>query len=396
MRIGIFSQCYLPTNNGVVASVETFRKELEKHGHQYFIFAPETPGYEEITTAAGGPEYVFRFPAFTWPGQKNYPIAWPINRREVIHLIKNLKLDIIHAQHLFTIGRLGQVVAKELNIPFVFTYHTLIEEYTHYVPLVGSLAKKYIIKMSRDFCNDSEKIITPSPSMKKILEGYGVTKPILAIPTGVNIEALQHPFRRDDIRQMWGIPENKHILLYVSRMAKEKNVGFLLEAFRQLVRLREHRLGRIDIHLLMVGGGPELDSFKKKVTGWGLESAVTFTDMVKPELAKRYFGVADVFVFPSVTETQGIVVTEAQAAGVPVVAVNRMGPSDLIKNGEDGYLTDLNVGEFVAKINKLLDDSGLRHQMSKSARKNAEQYSSLNCALQMENLYEHTRNCYCP
>jgi glycosyltransferase involved in cell wall biosynthesis len=223
--------------------------------------------------------------------------------------------------------------------------------------------------------------------MKKILEKYGVTSPIEAIPTGVDIEALQKPFRREDIRKMWQIPENKKILLYVSRMAKEKNVEFLLKAFYRLEKLRSHKHERNDTHLLMVGGGPEINEYKELVKKWGLESAVTFTDMVKPELTKRYYGIADIFVFPSVTETQGIVVTEAQGAGVPVVAVNKMGPSDLVKNGEDGYLTDLNIHEFVAKINKLLNDEPLRRKLAHNARQNAKQYSSLNCAMKMEKLY---------
>lgn len=390
MRIGIFTECYLPTLNGVVVSIETFRQEMEKLGHESFIFTPEAKNYEDLDEKHGGPAHVFRFPSFIWPWQKNYPITWPPNRREVIHQVKNLNLDIIHTQHLFTMGRLGLAVGQSLDLPVVHTYHTLIVEYTHYVPVFRGLAKKFFINLSRAYCNQCDQIVTPSPSMKKILIGYGITKPIEPIPTGIELEKLQNPFPEHFIRENWQIPPDRKILLYVSRIAKEKNIGFLFQAFRQLVKFRHHQNGKIDVHLLMVGGGPELPYYQNLVKQWGLNRYITFTDMIKKETVNRYYGVADIFVFPSITETQGIVVTEAMAAGVPVVAVNQMGPSDLIKNNEDGFLTSLKVEEFAAKINKLLNNDALRREMGQNARENAKQYSSLNCALKMEKLYEKT------
>jgi len=394
MRIGIFSECYLPTLNGVVVSIETFRKEMEKRGHEYYIFAPETQGYDDIKPKDGGPEHVFRFPSFVWPWQKNYPIAKRVNDREAIHQAKSLGLDIIHTQHLFTMGRLGLKVARALDIPAVYTYHTLIAEYTHYVPVLGGLATGPIIKISRDYCNACDQIVTPSEPMKKILLDYGVTRPIEAIPTGIHPEEMQQHFSREAIRKTWDLPENTTILLYVSRIAKEKNIGFLFQAFEQVVKFRRHHHGRVDAHLLMVGGGPELNYYRRLVKKIGLDDYVTFTDMIKKEVVNKYFGAADIFVFPSVTETQGIVVAEAMAAGIPVVAVNKMGPSDIIKNGEDGFLTSLNIHEFAAKINKLLDDDKLRYKMGQAGQTHAKQYSSLNCAIKMEALYEKTREQY--
>lgn len=390
MRIGIFSECYLPTLNGVVVSIETFRKEMEKRGHEYFIFAPETKDYEDLAPQKGGPDHVFRFPSFRWPGQATYPIAWPVNHRELAHQISRLNLDIIHTQHLFTMGRAGLWVGRKLGIPVVYTYHTLIAEYTHYVPLLGGLTKHAIIELSQNFCNACDQVATPSPSMKKILLSYGVTTPIEPIPTGINLADLQHPFPETFVRQSWNIPANRKILLYLSRVAKEKNIDFLLRAIRHLAKLRQHKHGQIDFHLLMVGGGPELKFYEQLAKKWGLEHFVTFTDMIKKEVANRYFGVADIFVFPSITETQGIVITEAMAAGTPVVAVDQMGPSDIVKSGDDGYLTDLKIEPFVAKINKLLDDDALRRNMGQKARKHAEDYSGLNCAVKMEKLYEQT------
>ena len=385
MKIGIFSECYLPTLNGVVVSIETFRKEMERRGHEYFIFAPETKGYKDSDH-----HHVFRYPSMVWPGEKNYPVAMTFFSDSITEKIKNLKLDIIHSQHLFTMGRLGLKVARQLHIPIIYTYHTLIAEYTHYVPIFGDLTRSVFVSLSRDYCNSCDQVITPSESMAKILLRYGVKKPIEVIPTGIHLNELQHPFPRDVIRAKWDIPENRKILLYLSRVAKEKNIDFLLKAMRLIVENRKKKHGKADVHLILAGGGPELNFYKEMVTKMKLDNFVSFTDMLKKETANKYFGAADIFVFPSITETQGIVVTEAMAAGVPVVAVDKMGPSDLVKDGHDGYLTNLNIRDFSGKIEKLLDDYGLRRQMGRNAEKNAVEFSSEACAIKLEKLYEET------
>lgn len=385
MKIGIFSECYLPTLNGVVISIETFRTELEKRGHEVFIFAPETKGFIDKDK-----KHIFRYPSFTWPGQKTYPLGLPFLATDITNKIKNLKLDIIHAQHLFTMGRLGMRVARNLDIPFVYTYHTLIAEYTHYVPFFSDISKKVIINMSRNFCNKCDQVITPSPSMAKILKKYGVTKQIEPIPTGIYIDKLKDHFPVSVIRAKWDIPENRKILLYLSRIAKEKNIDFLLKSFKMLLNKRRKKHNLPDIHLLMVGGGPELAFYQELVKKMDIENYVTFTGMIKNDLAVRYYGAADVFVFPSITETQGIVVSEAMAAGTPVVAVNKMGPSDLVIDGEDGYLTDLNISEFAGKIEKLLDNEVLYKKMAKNARSDAKEFSSEACADKLEKLYNET------
>lgn len=382
MRIGIFSECYLPTLNGVVISIETFRKELERRGHKFFIFAPYNAKCKDEK------ENVCRYPSFLWPGQGHYPIGLPFLAPSKTKKIRDLKLDIIHTQHIFSIGKLGLKVGRKLGIPVVHTYHTLIAEYTHYVPLFSGLAKGVVIGMSRRYCNACNQIVTPSPAMKKILLSYGVTTPIEPIPTGINLEDFKNPFHKDVLKAKWHIPEHQKILLYVSRIAKEKNLDFLFEAARKLFKKRH------DLHLLMVGGGPELQYYQQKVIDWDIEQYVTFTDMMEKNTCNRFFGGADIFVFPSITETQGIVVTEAMAAGIPVVAVNKMGPGDFITDGVDGFLTDLNIDEFADKIEKLADNENLRKKFSQNGRQRAEKYSSFNCALHMEKLYEDTIHNY--
>lgn len=384
MRIGIFTECYNPVLNGVVVSIDTFRSELEKRGHQYFIFTTGYPGYKDTA------QNIIRYSpmiAFKSKGGR-YPISWPQIATFQIKKIASYNLDIIHSQHLLGLGLLGLRTAKKLKIPCVLTYHTLLAEYAHYSPLFPSLVKNYLIKKSRDYCNLYDRIVTPSESMKKILISYGVKKLIEPIPTGVNIPDYENPYSRAEIKTKWQVPQDKKLLLYVSRIAKEKNLDFLFEAVRKLASRRQ------DFHLLLIGGGPELNYYRSMIKKWSIDKIVTFTDMQPKKETNRYFGAADIFVFPSITETQGIVITEAMAAGVPAVAINKMGPSDIIQEGVDGFLTRLNIDEFTGKIESLLDNENLRKQMGERARENAKKFSVLTTANQMEKIYEQAINNY--
>lgn len=378
MRIGIFTECYHPTLNGVVVSIETFRKELEKRGHEYFIFAP---GYKNFQDK--NPAHVFRYPSIHW-FQKDYPIALPIFALHKTSRIRSLNLDIIHTQHLLSMGGIGLKIGKRLDIPVIHTYHTLLTEYTHYAPIFKNTLKRTMVRLSRNYCNRCNRVITPSSPMKKLLRNYGVKVPVEVIPTGVSIEDFQNPFSRDMLETKWQIPKEKKLLLYVSRIAKEKNLDFLFQAIEILSKKRN------DFHLLLVGGGPELDYYKKEIKTKRLSPIVTFTGRMEKNDTNRFYGAGDIFVFPSTSETQGIVITEAMAAGIPAIAINIMGPSDLIQNGVDGYLVPLNTQDFSDKIEKLLFDEKRRENMGRQAKINAEKFSIENCGLKMEKLYEDT------
>ncbi|MCL5406942.1 MAG: glycosyltransferase family 4 protein [Patescibacteria group bacterium] len=381
MRIGIFSECYHPILNGVVVSIDTFKSELEKRGHKFFIFAPSNPNCQD------SPLNIFRFPALPWP--KDYPLAFPYLAPLQTSKISDLKLDLIHTQHMFAMGRLGLKEAHKLDIPIVHTYHTLITEYAHYIPIVPSVLTKTVIKkLTKSYCNQCDQIVTPSSPMKKILRSYGVETQIEIIPTGIYLENFANPYHKDVLKTKWQIPEDKKILLYVSRVAKEKNLNFLFKAIKKL------SLKRHDFHLLIVGGGPELEYYQQLVKKWELSNCVTFTGMQEKEKANRFFGAADIFVFPSITETQGIVITEAMAAGIPAVAIDKMGPSDIIQDGIDGFLTPLNLDKFCAKIEALLENENLREKFGANALKKAKEFSAQASADKMEELYEKTISHY--
>ena len=379
MRIGIFTQTYLPTTNGVVSSIEIFRKALEKAGHTFFIFAPKVGDYKDENPR------VYRFPSITLPTHPDYPIAIPYFPG-LTDLVKSLRLDIIHAQHIFTICGTGMRLAHRLKIPFVHTEHTLIAEYAHYMPLLHSSTRSYLIWRVRAFCNRSDRVIAPSPAMKQTLEEYGVEVPINVNPTGIDIDKYA---RVDDraARERWQIDEHAKILMYVGRIAEEKNIGLLLKIFAHLGKTR-------NVHLLMVGSGPQEARYKTLINSLGLEKKVTWTGMLPHPEVIKLFGIAHVFLFPSVTDTQGIVVAEALAAGAPVVAANKMGPTAVIEDGKNGFLVPARSRAFIDRVETLLDNEKLWHRLSAAARIRARDFSIERTAERLEEIYVDVRNRY--
>jgi len=248
MKIGIFTECYKPVMNGVAVSVESFKKGLEEKGHEVFVFAPDNLKAETEHS-------VYRFPSIEDKKGRLYPIMSPSVTLQGSYLPEEIisSLDIIHTQHMFTAGRLARHVARKYNKPLIYTYHTLIAEYTHYGGILSPLLKVYLRNMSKRFCNTCDQIVTPSNSMKEILKKYGVTKPIDVIMTGIDPKAYKRVSEQENkqLRDKYKIDSKAKICLYISRIAKEKNLEFLFQAFAKIQKECP------DTHLLMVGGGPE-------------------------------------------------------------------------------------------------------------------------------------------
>jgi glycosyltransferase involved in cell wall biosynthesis len=381
MRIGIFSECYKPTKNGVVTSIDTFREIFELEGHQVFIFAPKTWDYKD---AADG--HIFRFPSIIVPGQANYPIGIPICPR-IDAVVSLLKLDIIHVQSLFPVSRYGRRQARKLKIPLVMTYHTLIEEYAHYIPFFKKPTQNFLIKLSRNFANSCDQIVTPSSPMKEKLLEYGVSKPIEIIPTGIRIE----DFKTTDpekLKRKYNIDLDKKILLYAGRIAEEKNLPFLIQAYKKIIDQYPK------VHLLIVGDGPDKGKIEKEVKSLELEKNVTFAGFLDREEITKVYGAIDIFTFPSKTETQGIVVAEAMAGGNPAIAVNEMGPTEIIEDGKNGYLVPDNETVFAEKVLELLKNPTKMDEMAESARARAEEFDYHKTGQKMLELYQKLKQSY--
>ncbi|MDF9408673.1 MAG: Alpha-monoglucosyldiacylglycerol synthase [Pelotomaculum sp. PtaB.Bin013] len=374
MKIGIFTDSYLPYTSGVVRSIQTFSEELTSNGHEVFIFAPS---YRDCRKE----NRVFRFSSIPSPTNRDFTLAMPFSIR-LRPTIKKLNLDLIHVHSPFLLGRLGARYARRLGIPLVFTFHTLYDQYVHYVPFAQSLTKDLAQRISRGFCNHCDLVIVPTAAVEKYLHEIGVKASIRVVPTGIKVMNYQSG-DRDWLRCRFGLPEGEKVLLFVGRLGQEKNINFLMECFARINREMKNT------RLVLVGGGPEEEELKNKAKELGIAGQVTFTGVLPPSDVVNCYAGADIFVFSSVTETQGIVIGEAKAAGLPVVAVAAFGVSEMVDDGIDGFLTELEPLQFIEKITLLLKNDDLYEKMSRNARNNAENLSTANCTAKLINCYSH-------
>ena len=382
MNIGIFSECYKPTINGVVMSIEAFRNQLEKKGHRVYIFAPR---HKKAVFAPN----VFRVPSITLPTPKDYPIALPFFEFSFLsQIVASLDLDIIHTQHIFSMGGAGQKLAKKFHLPTIHTYHTMMTEYTHYLPvkILQGITKRFIIWRSRRFCNRADLVIVPSSPIKTVLEKYGIKKEIEVLPTGIelkNFKKLSENERRT-ICKKYKIPNEKKVLLFVGRLAQEKNLDFLLDSFAEILQKDP------ETFLVFVGNGPYEQNLKSQIKNLKLQSYVALTGFLPKEETNKLFGAADLFVFPSTTDTQGIVLAESLASGTPVVTINKLGPKDIIKNDKDGFLVPLQKKQFIDKILYLLKNDKIRHQFGYQAQQNVKKFAIESCTERLIEIYQET------
>ncbi|NLM95990.1 MAG: glycosyltransferase family 4 protein [Firmicutes bacterium] len=377
MRIGIFTDSYEPYVSGVVRSINTFTAELLDLGHQIYIFAPAySRSLKDPSPGRKVPVFrYFSIPAPTYPG---FVLPVPLSPR-TNQLVRRLGLEVIHSHSPFLMGQLAARVARRHQLPLVFTHHTLYPEYVHYVPMATPVIKKFTIRFLNAYCQKCDLIVAPSPSLEEWLKTtYELTRPTAVIPTGIPIGK----YESGDgtwLRKNFPIPEDKHILLFVGRLGKEKNVSFLWDV-----------LPLIDPPsvLVIVGDGPYRSELEEMVRERNLTGQVIFTGgLAHEEVINCYLG-ADVFVFPSVTETQGLVLAEAMAGELPVVAVDAPANNDTIESGRDGYITPLDPRAFADRVNQILSDPELRARLGRQAKVKAQDFSSRRMAERLADHYQ--------
>lgn len=375
MNIGVFADSYKPYTSGVVTSICTFREELERKGHRVYIFAPQYPEYKDDDP------FVHRFISVPAPGNPDYTLAIPVSPR-IYALTKKLDLDIVHVHSPFILGRYGAKVARRYDLPLVFTYHTMYDQYVHYVPVARELARDVTIRYSRHFCNQCDLVIAPSHEVKEMIKQHNIKTEVEVIPTGVPLRKFQ---QGDDtwLRRTYNIPADHLVCIFVGRLTKEKNIDFLLKAFSSIKKSFP------DVHLVIVATGPLEDELKKLTVHLGLrlDEDVIFTGFLSEEnLVNAYRG-ADLFTFASVTETQGIVLIEAMAAGLPVVAIRAGGVPDMVDDGIDGLLAKNEEDDFVEKVCRVLGDRDLRSRLTEGAKAKAYRMSAEGTADRLELKY---------
>ncbi|MBC7344586.1 MAG: glycosyltransferase, partial [Clostridia bacterium] len=261
MNIAFFADSYRPYTSGVVHSIDSFRSELTAQGHNVYIFCP---GYKNYAPEPG----VFRFKSLPAPTNKDFRIAIPLSLK-IFSLARSLKLDIVHSHSPFLLGRLGQKVARKLDVPFVFTYHTLYEHYVHYVPFARTLSKWAVLRIAKDFCNRSDLVVVPTSIVEKMLKSAGVRTPLAVIPTGVDLTK----FTRTDpgfLRSRLNLNSPHKIMLFVGRLGREKNLQFLLSCAAQIMRAEPLAV------LVLVGGGPLGELLKRTADKLGVGSRTYF------------------------------------------------------------------------------------------------------------------------
>lgn len=344
LRIGLFSDTYAPDINGVVSSIVTLQKELEKRGHEVFVI---TNHKAFISTQREG--NVLRLPGLELKWLYGYKLSTPYHfsaRDE----IKKMNLDVIHVHTEFGVGMFARIVAKYLNIPVVSTYHTMYEDYTHYINRfdieeVDVISKKFVTSFSRMISDNVQAVIAPSEKTKETLTKYGVRTPIYVIPTGLDFDKFD-PAQMDqaqvaNLRAQLGFDQEDHIISYIGRIAQEKSIELPIEGFRYVS----------DPHtkLMIVGGGPQLDDLKALVQTYHLEDQVSFTGPIPRDEVPMYYAMSDAFVSASLTETQGMTYIEALASHLPVFARPDEVLEDLVIENQTGYLFET-PQEFADKV----------------------------------------------
>jgi 1,2-diacylglycerol 3-alpha-glucosyltransferase len=373
MRIGIFSESYEPIINGVTVCVQTLRDELCKQGHDVFIFAPAYRGFVDTY------DRVFRFPSKRTIFASDYPLPVP-HSAEIRDSFRKLELDVVHTQTPFLLGILGARWAKQAGIPLVSTNHTLYAEYTHYtLVLPQPVAKFVIVTLMKQYYNACDGIVAPSNMAREVLLDYGIHTPIEVITSGVNNGP--HKEESNGFKKRVGIPDDARTLLYVGRLAKEKNLDMLLSAFKLIANQDDKAF------LAMVGAGPYEQQLRELAGNLGVGDRLKFIGQVpRAELSSAYAS-ADVFVWPSITETQGLAVCEALSAGVPCVAVNGGGTPECLQDGVDSFVTPNDSETFADSTLNLLGDDVLRDRMSAGALTNSVRFSTSEMARNFVEFY---------
>ena len=377
LRVGMFTNVYLPTTNGVVVSVETFRQALTSLGHHVYVFGPDSGDIEDRAP------YIFRYPAVELPLQK-YPLTLPVSPY-VDRVLRNLKPHVLHANHPALLGRVAERKSAELKIPLVFTYHTRYADYSHYAdPLPQENVKEFIDHWLASFMANCHRVVVPSESIKAMLEkSYGLESHVSVVPTGVETQKFS-AYTQQQAHEELGWTDDSKVLVSIGRLAKEKSFALLVEAF---AKLEDQGL-----RLVIMGSGDELDNLKTLAKDLGVQDRVTFTGLVPFEKVPVYLSASDLFVFASVTETQGLVTLEAMASGLPVVAVEASGTREAV--GENcSILTDHNAEALAEGIRSMLGRGDLSAERD-AARERAKQFDVLEQGKAMIDVYRLAQEAY--
>ncbi|WP_067840500.1 glycosyltransferase family 4 protein [Amphibacillus sediminis] len=378
MRVGIFTDTYYPQVNGVATSTFMLKDSLERLGHEVYVF---TTSDKLVKKDEGN---VFRVPSIPVLSERRLAMFY---QPHLAKLIKGLNLDIIHTHTEFSLGIFGRSMAKKLNIPLIHTYHTIYEDYTHYIIKLSKLdplAKRAARKMSSSFCGSANRLIVPTQKVKDLLLSYGVERDISVIPTGIKLDKFSNfnysSKQTKALRSSLGVEENDKVILYIGRLSKEKNIEELLMNLHLYLHKKE------DLKFVLIGDGPAKNELMALANQLCIENQVIFAGEKPWESISDYYQIGDVFVSASQSETQGITYIEALASGLPVLAKSDPCLKGVVQNELNGYNFHNKI-DFLQALDIILYNEQQKKKLSLGAIQSVEKFSVNHYARNVENVY---------
>lgn len=364
MKIAMMTNNYKPFVAGVPISIERLTDSLRGLGHEVVVFAPSYDAQEEE-------EDVVRYKALIRGVTGGFSVPNSLDF-EIERRFKEGNFDVIHVHHPMMIGRTARYLSWKYHVPMVFTYHTRYEQYLHYIGLskLQGIMPAYI----RNYTKHCDMVIAPTPLMKEYLGRVQPDADIRILPTGlVKDNFLPEEEKALCIRTALAGGKS-HLFCTVARLAKEKNLVFLLNCMRML----KDSWGS-DFRLVLIGDGPQRSELERRVYKLGIKDEVIFAGEIPNQEIKNYCHASDLFLFSSLSETQGIVLLESMAAGTPVVALRATGTQDVVINGKNGYMTETSENEFTSKLMDILEKKEI-DLLRQGALETARCYSSVQIA----------------
>lgn len=363
MNILMITNTFTPHRGGVARSIEAFTAEYRKRGHRVLVIAPE---FENMPRDERD---VVRVPAIQHFNGSDFSVVLPIPG--FLHsAIEEFRPDIVHSHHPFLLGATAIRIASSHLLPLVFTHHTMYEHYTHYVPGDSPAMKRFVVDLATNYANLCHQVLAPSESTATVLRARGVTAPIEVVPTGVSLD-LWHGADGAACRKAAGIPRDAFVVGHVGRLAPEKNLAFLAKAVACFLAACDRA------HFLVAGSGDGGRDIRRILGSAGFRQRLHCLGLLSHGALADAYGAMDVFAFASKSETQGMVLTEAMAAGVPVVALDAPGVREVVRENENGRLLPIeDAVEFASALAAIEGTtSAERQRLVAGARATSERFS---------------------
>lgn len=377
MKVLIATDVYKPVINGVVISTFNLYEQLKSRGHDVKIL---TLSNTRASRKSGDAYLIGSLPVRVYPQARMTVRPYHYYIKEII----SWKPDIIHTQSEFTTSLYARQISNKLDVPLVHTYHTMYEDYTHYIfPPSKRVGKKAVALFSRYVLDKADEVIVPTQKVMGALKSYGVKREIVEIPTGIHLEKFKEDIdskEKAEMKKNLGISEKDKILVTIGRLGKEKNINELIDLMKSLSK--EDR----NIKLLIVGDGPVRKDLEEQTISLGLENTIVFTGMVPQEDVHKYYHLGDIFISASTSETQGLTYIEAMASGLPLICRKDECLLDVVDEGINGFTFE-NDKDFISKVELLLDDAVKLESFKRNAIIKAQKFSVEEFGRKVEELY---------